>query len=149
MSPYYGGSGTNFWPMVNNEFQCVGTTFMHIDRGIDTGEIINQIRAEIHLGDTPHQIGNRLIKDSFLVLEKLLRNFDTLRKVPTGFFPSTEGRLYKNMDFSDTAVKQLYQNFYDNGVVKLPGQNGYAFKCLPYLQESNFRLAMKGIMYIM
>ena len=40
----------------------VGATFMYIDAGIDTGEIIHQIRADIVIGDSPHSIGNRLIK---------------------------------------------------------------------------------------
>lgn len=45
LSPYYRGSGTNYWPLVNGELEFVGATFMHIDAGIDTGNIIHQIRA--------------------------------------------------------------------------------------------------------
>ena len=65
MSPYYRGSGTNFWPFVNNELQFIGATFMHIDEGVDTGEIIHQIRANIFHDDNIHQIGNRLIRIHF------------------------------------------------------------------------------------
>ena len=61
LSPYYRGSGTNFWPLVNAEPEFIGATFIHIDAGIDTGEIIHQIRPHIEVGDTPVQIGNRLI----------------------------------------------------------------------------------------
>ena len=62
ISPYYRGSGTNVWPMINNEFDLIGATFMFIDSGIDTGKIIHQIRADIKKNDDPHLIGNRLIK---------------------------------------------------------------------------------------
>ena len=64
LSPYYRGSGSNYWPLVNNEPQLVGATFMKIDGGIDTGPILHQIRAEMFKNDTIHDIGNRLIKKS-------------------------------------------------------------------------------------
>ena len=47
LSPYYRGSGTNVWPMINRELEYVGATFMYIDAGIDTGNIIHQIRPKI------------------------------------------------------------------------------------------------------
>ena len=61
MSPYYNGSYTNFWPMYNNEFEYVGITIHHLDKGIDTGNIICQSRAIIDELDTPHSIGNKTI----------------------------------------------------------------------------------------
>ena len=42
ISPYYRGSGTNYFPFVNNEPEYAGCTFMYLDHGIDTGEIIHQ-----------------------------------------------------------------------------------------------------------
>ena len=57
LSPYYRGSGTSYWPLVNREPEYGGTTFMHIDTGVDTGKIIHQIRAKYVRGDTPVQIG--------------------------------------------------------------------------------------------
>src|SRR5690606_10372264 len=82
LSPYYRGSGTNFWPLVNGEPEFVGATFMHIDAGVDTGEVIHQIRARIFPGDTPHQIGNRLIADMARVYAALIRDFDRLERMP-------------------------------------------------------------------
>jgi len=46
LSPYYLGSGTNYWPLVNEKPEFVVATFMHIDTDIDTEEIIHQIRAK-------------------------------------------------------------------------------------------------------
>ena len=40
LSPYYRGSGTNYWPLVNKEPHFLGATFMFIDEGVDTGETI-------------------------------------------------------------------------------------------------------------
>ena len=61
LSPYYKGSATNFWPFVNNELQFVGVSFLGIDDGIDTGPIIHQIRPDFKIGDSIHDVGNKLI----------------------------------------------------------------------------------------
>mgnify|MGYP006131435239 CR=1 FL=1 len=108
LSPYYRGSGTNFWPFVNNELQFIGTTFMYIDSGIDTGKIIHQIRANIVKGDDIHLIGNRLIKDSIHECIKLIEQFDDLKIMPQ--LASKIQRLYKKKHFDEKSVKQAYIN---------------------------------------
>ena len=47
LSPYYRGSGTNFFPFVNGELQYCGASFLLLNEGIDTGLIIHQIRPRI------------------------------------------------------------------------------------------------------
>ena len=47
LSPYYRGVGTNIWPLINNEPDMVGATFMYINEGIDTGPIIVQRKVEV------------------------------------------------------------------------------------------------------
>ena len=102
LSPYYEGSGTNFWPFVEDELSAIGTTFMHIDSGIDTGDIIHQIRAKIKKNDSIHSIGNRLIKDSASECVKIIKNFNMLKKHKKN---SSEGRLYRNKDFNEECIK--------------------------------------------
>ena len=82
LSPYYRGSGTNYWPLVNGEPEYVGTTFMYIDAGIDTGAIIHQVRAHCSWGDTPSQIGNRLIRDMATSCRRLVSRFEDLAPMP-------------------------------------------------------------------
>lgn len=82
LSPYYRGTGSSYWPLVNNEPEYVGATFMHINAGIDTGEVIHQIRARYSWGDTPSQIGNRLICDMASVCRIISTNFERLEKMP-------------------------------------------------------------------
>ena len=107
LSPYYRGSGTNFWPFVEDELSAIGTTFMHIDSGIDTGDIIHQIRAKIKKNDSIHSIGNRLIKDSASECVKIIKNFNMLKKHKKN---SSEGRLYRNKDFNEECIKEAYYN---------------------------------------
>jgi folate-dependent phosphoribosylglycinamide formyltransferase PurN len=112
LSPYYRGTGTNFWPLVNGEPEYVGATFMHIDQGVDTGEIIHQLRARVHPDDGPHDIGNRLISDVGQVYPELVRSFDDLHSVEQPSEPEEE-HYYRSDDYNPEATAQLYDNFED------------------------------------
>ena len=112
LSPYYRGSGTNFWPLVNAAPEYVGATFMHIDAGIDTGEIIHQMRARLAWGDTPVQIGNRLIVDMCATYRRIVEHFEDL--APLAPLPApVDARVYRRRDFSEQSVQTLYQLFAD------------------------------------
>ena len=113
LSPYYRGSGTNYWPLVNYEPEYVGATFMYIDAGIDTGEIIHQVRAKYSWGDTPSHVGNRLIVEMSRVYRDIITNFDKLGKIPQLPIPSNE-KVYKKKDYTEESVLTLYKNFNDD-----------------------------------
>jgi len=112
LSPYYRGGGTNYWPLVNGEPEYVGATFMHLDAGIDTGEIIHQIRAEYAWGDTPSQIGNRLILNMARVYGKVIVNFDRLKRMPQPAQPERV-RVYRKRDYTEESAATLYRKFAD------------------------------------
>ena len=128
LSPYYRGSGTNVWPLVNNETFMVGATYMHIDAGIDTGKIIHQIRADIFLGDSPHSIGNRLIKKMTGVYADIISSYENLSDEEQ---PKSDGKLYKMKDFDDAACRTLYNNFSEG-----------------MIERHVFRSAERGLPYI-
>lgn len=111
LSPYYKGSGTNFWPFVNNELEYLGVTFMYIDKGIDTGKIFHQIKADIKLNDDMHKIGNRLIKDFVTLLPVIIENFDAIEDVSEISIAKENEKLYKNIDFTEKSLELAYNNF--------------------------------------
>ena len=113
LSPYYRGSGTNYWPMVYGEFEFIGATFMHIDAGIDTGKIIHQIRPKIFWGDSPSQIGNRLITDVAYTFIKLINNFESLLELEQ-LPDSADYKYYRQKDYTNSSVDKLYQTFNQN-----------------------------------
>ena len=116
LSPYYRGSGTNYWPLVNKEPEFVGTTFMYIDSGIDTGKIIHQIRADIEINDTVHSIGNRLIMKSADEMIKLINVFKNLEiKDPIPFNLKNE-KYYRKKDFTEESLQKLKSNL-DKGMI--------------------------------
>jgi methionyl-tRNA formyltransferase len=107
LSPYYRGGGTNMWPIVNKEPQYIGATFMYIDSGIDTGEVIHQIRANYQAEDTIHDVGNRLIIQMTKVYKELVTKFDVLTREPQIV---SEGKLYLAKDFTADTCEVLYKN---------------------------------------
>jgi len=112
LSPYYRGSGTNFWPLVNGEPEFVGATFMHIDEGIDTGKVIHQIRSRIEFADNPVQIGNRLIVQIAKEYVKLIKSFSTLENISEEIFNhSFKPLYYRKKDYTEESVEQLYKRF--------------------------------------
>ena len=105
LSPYYRGSGTNIWPLINGEPEKIGATFMHINEGIDTGEIIHQIIPDFYIGDSPHTIGNRLIKKMTKVFAELIQKFSSLKAMNQ---PDFNGLFYMQKDFNEEACRKLY-----------------------------------------
>lgn len=116
LSPYYRGSGTNFWPFVNNELEYIGATFMYMDKGIDTGEVIHQIRPKIVPGDSIHQIGNRLILDVGKTYRELVVHFEELTRMQQLPAPA-EAKYYRRKDFREDTVARAYGNL-DEGLVE-------------------------------
>lgn len=135
LSPYYRGSGTNYWPLVNNEPEYVGATYMHINAGIDTGEVIHQIRARCCWGDTPSQIGNRLIIDMSKVYAKLIVNYDQLESMPQIPVPKNE-KLYKQKDYTEESVAMLYQNFNDQIIDRYLSEQSSRCEQVPIIENS-------------
>lgn len=113
ISPYYKGSGTNFHALVNNEFKFFGYSIIFMNERIDEGEIIHQRQADFFEFDTPHVIGNRLIKHMTFDIVKLLQNFHRIirQKLPNTKF---EEKTYKRKDSNESSVSKLYYEFDTN-----------------------------------
>lgn len=109
LSPYYRGSGTNFWPLVNGEPELVGATIHHAVASVDAGAILHQVRPEAAPTDRAHDLGTRTIMAAARVLPEVV-----VRAV-TGELPGVEqdlsgGRLYRRRDFDADAVRTLWKN---------------------------------------
>tara|TARA_Y100001968_G_C19362837_1_gene720762 strand:+ start:90 stop:941 length:852 start_codon:yes stop_codon:yes gene_type:complete len=116
LSPYYRGSGTNYFPFVNAEPEYCGATYMYLDKGIDTGEIIHQIRPLINEMDSFHQLSNRFLIKAFDTYIFLAENFifdNSKRLNQDSSYNNHTRKLYKKVDFSDESLNLLHQNFKD------------------------------------
>jgi methionyl-tRNA formyltransferase len=115
LSPYYRGSGTNFWPLVNREPECVGATIHLAVRRVDAGAIYAQVRPEVERGDRAHEIGTRAAMAGAAALAGVLARHGggQLSARPQDL---SLGRVYRRADFTADSVRRLWQNL-DSGMV--------------------------------
>lgn len=130
LSPYYRGSGTNFWPFVNRELEYVGSTIHHIDPGVDTGDIITHVRPTFTKQDNVHTIGCQVIKKSVEKLKEILAMVEAGQDLPrTKQWQVDNEKYYRNKDFNEQILIKYYQNLQD-GLLEKYSAN----------KKTNFRL---------
>jgi methionyl-tRNA formyltransferase len=119
LSPYYRGSGTNFFPFVNNELGALGYTLMNLNEGVDTGDIIHQSYANVIHGDGIHTIGTRLMRKMFndiakiTHLENLEFELDSAIKQPY----VKDFKIYRKRDFNSVSLELALKNIYSQSIV--------------------------------
>lgn len=117
LSPYYRGSGTNFWALYNKEPQYVGVTIHYLDKGIDSGEIIVQGRPEIVGDDTPHSIGNKTIVVGVGLLTELLKKIEQGKEIKSQEQDLSIGKVYKFKDCEPERIIELMEKW-DKGLIR-------------------------------
>jgi methionyl-tRNA formyltransferase len=139
LSPYYRGSGTNYWPFVFDELQFIGVTFMFINEGIDTGEIIHQIRAEILECDSIHDIGNRLITAMSKEVILLIKSGILVKSEDTYSVSSTPRRYFSKKDFTEESLLRVSENFSKNIIGKYLSNRGVIDAKYPIFENNSFK----------
>jgi len=113
LSPYYRGTATNFYPLVNGEPEYVGATIHLIDAGIDRGPILAHARPEIVADDMPHTIGCKAILAGIV---RLIEVLSALARGPIDAVPQwpvANARLYLRKDYHPRHVVELYRRIDD------------------------------------
>ncbi len=136
LSPYYRGSGTNFFPFVESELAAVGYTLMHLDETIDGGPIIHQGRAPIVLGDSIHSIGNRNIKQMFDDIIHLLNS--RIDFSGEKISKETSGKLFRRSDFTEAKLNLAYSNLRDGLVDNYLENEAKFVERFPIIQHTSF-----------
>ena len=115
LSPYYRGSGTLFWPLVDGKPECVGSTIHLAVKKIDAGGILGQVRPAMDPEDGPHDLGNKTISASIAAIKKLVLGYDS-GEIQPELVDMTEGRLCLRKHLTAEAVEKLYSNLESNMV---------------------------------
>jgi len=114
LSPYYRGSGTNFWALVHEEPECVGGTILQPTSIIDGGPILYQFRPKIMLGDRNHDLGCKTIIAGVPaisdVVNRIIRGKVKKRK------QTDSGKYYQFNDFDADAVRKIW-HLIDAGMI--------------------------------
>ena len=114
LSPYYRGVATNLAPFFYGEPQYVGATVHHLDKGIDSGNILAQGRPIIDPDtDSVDSIGAKAIKVGVDLVLKVLEQYKN-GKQPMGVAQDkSQGKLIMKNDLTDelfTGIKHNVKN---------------------------------------
>lgn len=117
LSPYYRGSGTNFWPIVDGLPECVGATIHLAIPQVDAGPILHQVRPEgIQETDNIHDLGNKVIKTAAKVMPEVLKAYMKGRLEPQEQIGLKEHE-FKRLDLNMESIKKTYYNL-DHGMIR-------------------------------
>ena len=104
LSPYYRGTWSYGWPIVNNEPEYIGATVHCIDPGIDTGDIIFQTRPPLEPGDNLNAIFLKVISQGVELAAEAMERI-IAESVQMYSQPRNIGRLYLTKDFNAAAAR--------------------------------------------
>jgi methionyl-tRNA formyltransferase len=110
LSPYYRGSGTNFWPLYYKEPECVGATIHLATSQVDAGAILYQVRPDFSKNDSIHDLGNKTIVAAIQIIPEVVSDYLSKRRIPIAQ-PSGIGRICKRKDLTAEAIETVYKNF--------------------------------------
>lgn len=116
LSPYYRGTATNFYPLLNEEPQFVGATIHLIDKGIDSGPILRHARPEIVADDAPHTIGCKTILAGIEAMVDVLSDWECARREAVPQWKPAESKLYLRKHYHPRQVVELYRKL-DEGMI--------------------------------
>lgn len=117
LSPYYRGTATNFWPLVNGEPECLGVTIHLATLKVDGGPIIHQVRPMPTRTDRAHDLGCKAILEGTRGILDVLEYLEDHGKLPETPQDFSHSLLYKRKDFSGESVKKLWENF-EQGMIE-------------------------------
>jgi len=116
LSPYYRGTWSYGWPIVNDEPQYIGATVHYIDKGIDTGDIIFQTRPVFDAADDLNKIFLKVITEGIELIADAVENVIADTAVSSAQ-PQNTGRQYRTSDLNEAAAKKCLQNL-ENGALR-------------------------------
>jgi folate-dependent phosphoribosylglycinamide formyltransferase PurN len=116
LSPYYRGSGTNFWPLVHRQPECVGATLHVLEARLDAGPIVAQVRPGAAAADRAHELGTKTIVAAAALMPRVLAALAGGSVRPRAQ-DLAGGRLCRRRDFNADAVRTMWRQF-DTGMME-------------------------------
>ncbi len=114
LSPWYKGSATNLFPLVDRNPQFVGATIHLATSQVDGGAIIHQSRPELSGEEDLHDIGNKVIEKSGKILPEILKLYDSHKISPIE--QGASGKICRINDLSIGKLRRAYKNI-ENGMI--------------------------------
>lgn len=113
LSPYYRGTWSYGWPIVNREPEYIGVTVHHVNKGIDTGDIIYQTKPLLERDDDLNSIFLKVIAEGIELMVKAIEVINDRGSVVSHKQFRDTGRLYQLKDFDAGAARAAIKNLED------------------------------------
>lgn len=118
LSPYYRGTWSYGWPLVNGEPEYIGVTVHHINPGIDTGDIICQTKPVLEKNDDLNAIFLKIICEGTGLVIKTIEEYIETGSVVSYKQPSNVGKQYFTRDFNADAARLCLANLKEGIIEK-------------------------------
>lgn len=106
----YRGLDSHYWSIYHNDYDSLVTTLHKVDSGLDTGNIINQVKIELFPGMELHQLRASATESCILLFISLINNFDIVK----GEKQKSKGRYYSLMP---EALKLIITKKFENYII--------------------------------
>lgn len=116
LSPYYRGTWSYGWPIVNREPEYIGVTLHHINEGIDTGDIIFQTKPLLERGDDLNSIFLKVIAEGIELMVKAIDEISNKGSIVSHAQSRDTGRLYRTKDL-DADMARICLNNLNDGLI--------------------------------
>ncbi len=110
LSPYYRGTWSYGWPIVNREPEYIGATVHRVDEGIDSGDILSQTKPCLVGADDLNTIFLKVIAEGTELVADAIKEIGKTGSVKTYEQPKNTGRLYRAIDFNADAARECLEN---------------------------------------
>lgn len=108
-SPYYRGSGTVFWPLLNKEPEMVGSTVHECTPDIDGGDIYGRISVKLNENDDHHTAFAKCVKEGANLYSNIAKRLVSGEKIQTQMQDFSIGKEYRFKDL--TFVQELKMEY--------------------------------------
>jgi folate-dependent phosphoribosylglycinamide formyltransferase PurN len=116
LSPYYRGTWSYGWPIVNKEPEYIGVTLHHINSGIDSGDIIYQTRPMLDIHDDLNTIFLKVVSEGIELAVMAVKEIQKNRRIKSYKQPVNAGRLYLAKDFNAETARTCLSNL-EEGII--------------------------------
>lgn len=118
LSPWYRGAGTNFWPFVHGEPECVGATIHLAVAKVDAGPILAQVRPRWAPGDGIHEGGTKALMAAVEAMPDVITAVaDEQHTTSEQAQDLSRGRVFRQKDFNADAVRTARHNV-ESGMIE-------------------------------
>ena len=117
LSPYYRGTWSYGWPIVNKEPEYIGATIHNINPGTDTGDILYQTRPALHDSDDLNTIFLKVISEGIELMADAVGMLVESGAVSSYKQPENVGRQYFSRDLSADIARHCLSNLGD-GIIR-------------------------------